>query len=139
MSIPDSVAKTGAPPMAAWDGSGRWRCHFSAEAEMALILKCTHTHVYAYTYTSYTRIYKYTGVRKVQTRMVLVGAGRWRPLMDSLWRPPRMPHHAGKKSKKGGNPKDSKEIQKIKEEIQKNQQEIQKNREEITLRIRKIL
>ena len=48
---------------------------------MVLILK------YTYEYTNTRKeVYKYThtGVRKVQMTMALFGAGRWRPLMDSL-------------------------------------------------------
>ena len=42
---------------------------------------------YTYEYTNTPKdVYEYThtGVRKVQMTMALFGAGRWRPLMDSL-------------------------------------------------------
>ena len=95
MSIPDSVAKTGVPSMA--DGSMR------SQRQMAMPLlgrggDGPHLKIHMCTYPLYTHRYICTGVQKVQMRMALVGAGRWHPLMDSLWRPPRMAHPAGKKS-----------------------------------------
>ena len=72
---------------AAADGNMRWnaRWRFSAEAEMGTIFP-KYTRVYNFYTHVRPRLYTHThtGVRKVQMTMALFGAGRWRPLMDSL-------------------------------------------------------